>query len=105
MRAGVATSPTSKEKPGEPPEQQPERVLVGNLIGEDHVNYVLMYNMLTGIRIGVCVLLTQMGRRIADCFYRYRDAKPKYGGRLQMRTILHGTSSHLTCEPTCNGTA
>lgn len=27
--------------------------LVGNLIGEDHVNYVLMYNMLTGIRIGV----------------------------------------------------
>jgi len=26
---------------------------VGNLIGEDHVNYVLMYNMLTGIRIGV----------------------------------------------------
>ena len=30
------------------------KVLVGNLIGEDHVNYVLMYNMLTGIRIGVC---------------------------------------------------
>ena len=29
------------------------KVLVGNLIGEDHVNYVLMYNMLTGIRIGV----------------------------------------------------
>lgn len=27
--------------------------LVGNLIGEGHVNYVLMYNMLTGIRIGV----------------------------------------------------
>lgn len=53
------------------------KVLVGNLIGEDHVNYgssqssreaqrslalthhfspsVLMYNMLTGIRIGVCL--------------------------------------------------
>jgi hypothetical protein len=30
-----------------------EKVLVGNLIGEDHANYVLMYNMLTGIRIGV----------------------------------------------------
>lgn len=29
------------------------KVLVGNLIGEDHVNYVLCYNMLTGIRIGV----------------------------------------------------
>ncbi|OCH85483.1 SAICAR synthase-like protein [Obba rivulosa] len=27
--------------------------LVGNLIGEGHVNYVLMYNMLTGIRIAV----------------------------------------------------
>ena len=27
--------------------------LVGNLIGEDHINYVLMYNMLTGIRIAV----------------------------------------------------
>ena len=23
-------------------------------IDEDHVNYVLMYNMLTGIRVGVC---------------------------------------------------
>lgn len=31
----------------------PDKVLVGNLIGEDHANYVLMYNMLTGIRIGV----------------------------------------------------
>ena len=31
----------------------PEMPLVGNLIGEDHVNYILMYNMLTGIRIGV----------------------------------------------------
>lgn len=30
-----------------------KQVTVGNLIGEDHVNYVLMYNMLTGIRIGV----------------------------------------------------
>lgn len=30
-----------------------KQVAVGNLIGEDHVNYVLMYNMLTGIRIGV----------------------------------------------------
>jgi len=30
-----------------------DRPLVGNLIGEGHVNYVLMYNMLTGIRVGV----------------------------------------------------
>ena len=27
--------------------------LKGHLIGEDHVNYVLMYHMLTGIRIAV----------------------------------------------------
>jgi 1-phosphatidylinositol-4-phosphate 5-kinase len=38
----------------------PEMPLVGNLIGEDHVNYVLMYNMLTGIRIGVCFTLTSV---------------------------------------------
>lgn len=44
--AGAAAS-APKEKIEE------DKVLVGNLIGEDHVNYVLMYNMLTGIRIGV----------------------------------------------------
>lgn len=33
--------------------EKEQKVLVGNLIGEDHVNYVLMYNMLTGIRIAV----------------------------------------------------
>lgn len=36
-----------------PKEKEREEVLVGNLIGEDHVNYVLMYNMLTGIRVAV----------------------------------------------------
>ncbi len=30
-----------------------DRPLVGNLVGTDHVNYVLMYNMLTGIRVAV----------------------------------------------------
>ncbi len=37
-------------------EDQEPKVLVGKLIGADHENYVLMYNMLTGIRIGVSVL-------------------------------------------------
>lgn len=37
-------------------DEDKDKVLVGNLIGEDHVNYVLMYNMLTGIRIGVRLL-------------------------------------------------
>ncbi|KDN41903.1 hypothetical protein RSAG8_07120, partial [Rhizoctonia solani AG-8 WAC10335] len=30
-----------------------EKVMVGNLIGEGHSNYVLMYNMLNGIRVSV----------------------------------------------------
>jgi hypothetical protein len=30
-----------------------EEVMIGTRIGEDHANYVLMYNMLTGIRVGV----------------------------------------------------
>lgn len=52
--------PKIEEKPKEKPrekEKEETKVLVGNLIGEDHVNYVLMYNMLTGIRIGVSQLL------------------------------------------------
>ncbi|KIY64547.1 SAICAR synthase-like protein [Cylindrobasidium torrendii FP15055 ss-10] len=40
--------------------------LVGNLIGEDHVNYVLMYNMLTGIRIGVSRCQAKLNRPISD---------------------------------------
>ena len=59
-------------------------VLVGNLIGQDHANYVLMYNMLTGIRIGVrgsCsvstlpyCMLTRIRTR------RSRDVRPKRSG-------------------------
>lgn len=48
--AAPAAAPTLLRAPSKLPEDRP---LVGNLIGEDHVNYVLMYNMLTGIRIGV----------------------------------------------------
>lgn len=36
-----------------------DRVMIGTRIGEDHVNYVLMYNMLTGIRVSVSVLYTR----------------------------------------------
>ncbi|KAF9457591.1 hypothetical protein BDZ94DRAFT_1175187 [Collybia nuda] len=44
----------------------PDVVLVGNLIGEDHVNYVLMYNMLTGIRIGVSRCQAKIKRPLTD---------------------------------------
>ena len=56
MVDGVAGGEEIRDRPeGREPKKDKEeaRVLVGNLIGEDHVNYVLMYNMLTGIRIGV----------------------------------------------------
>ncbi|KAH9074290.1 SAICAR synthase-like protein [Lactarius deliciosus] len=42
------------------------RVLVGNLIGEGHVNYVLMYNMLTGIRIAVSRTQAKIKRTLTD---------------------------------------
>ncbi|KAF8155900.1 hypothetical protein B0H34DRAFT_660090 [Crassisporium funariophilum] len=46
--------------------QTQDMPLVGNLIGEDHVNYVLMYNMLTGIRIGVSRCQAKIKRPLTD---------------------------------------
>lgn len=40
--------------------------LVGNIINEGHVNYVLMYNMLTGIRIGVSRCQAKLKRPLRD---------------------------------------
>ncbi|CAL1698694.1 unnamed protein product [Somion occarium] len=53
------TRTTSIVKRGEQP-------LVGNLIGEDHVNYVLMYNMLTGIRIAVSRCQAKIRRPLTE---------------------------------------
>ncbi|KAG1738632.1 uncharacterized protein EDB91DRAFT_1249164 [Suillus paluster] len=47
-------------------QQEDERPLVGNLIGEDHANYVLMYNMLTGIRIAVSRYQAKIKRPLTD---------------------------------------
>ncbi|KAF7317027.1 Phosphatidylinositol phosphate kinase PIPK5 [Mycena chlorophos] len=49
-----------------------DRVLVGNIIGEDHANYVLMYNMLTGIRIGVSRCQAKIKRPLTDEDYTAR---------------------------------
>ncbi|KAI0686594.1 SAICAR synthase-like protein [Earliella scabrosa] len=49
-----------------------DRPLVGNLIGEDHVNYVLMYNMLTGIRIAVSRCQAKIRRPLTDEDYTAR---------------------------------
>ncbi|THG94944.1 hypothetical protein EW026_g6618 [Hermanssonia centrifuga] len=43
-----------------------EGPLVGNLIGEGHVNYVLMYNMLTGIRIAVSRCQAKIRRTLSE---------------------------------------
>ncbi|KAI0266149.1 hypothetical protein BC834DRAFT_935742 [Gloeopeniophorella convolvens] len=46
--------------------EEAPRVAVGNLIGEGHVNYVLMYNMLTGIRIAVSRTQAKIKRPLTD---------------------------------------
>ncbi|PWZ03671.1 SAICAR synthase-like protein, partial [Testicularia cyperi] len=48
------------------------KVLVGNLVGEGHANYVLMYNMLTGIRIGVSRCQAKMKRPLNDADFKAR---------------------------------
>ena len=56
-RAKQAEAERALTRSGTTLSRSDDRPLVGNLIGEDHVNYVLMYNMLTGIRIAVCIRL------------------------------------------------
>ncbi|TIC57965.1 hypothetical protein E3Q05_01019 [Wallemia mellicola] len=55
--------------------QSSDQPLVGNLIGEDHANYVLMYNMLTGIRIGVSRCQAKLRRPLTDADFK---AKHKF---------------------------
>lgn len=56
-----------------PKEKEREEVLVGNLIGEDHVNYVLMYNMLTGIRVAVSRCQAKIRRPLTDSDFTARN--------------------------------
>jgi 1-phosphatidylinositol-4-phosphate 5-kinase len=51
------------------------RALIGNVIGEEHDNFVLMYNMLTGIRIGVSRCQAKLKRPLTDADY---SAKHKF---------------------------
>ncbi|KAI9069654.1 SAICAR synthase-like protein [Trametes sanguinea] len=77
--ATIQGHPSTLEEPGEfadDIEQQVEQIrrermfddkrLVGNLIGEDRVMYVLMYNMLTGIRIAVSRCQAKIRRPLTD---------------------------------------
>ncbi|CAI2177055.1 1382_t:CDS:10 [Funneliformis geosporum] len=45
-------------------------VMIGTRIGEDHVNYVLMYNMLTGIRVGVSRCNAKMHKDLIDADFK-----------------------------------
>ena len=55
------------------------RALVGNIIGEGHANYILMYNMLTGIRIGVSAVQLRAALFPADSLYhRSHAARPSW---------------------------
>ncbi|EKM60150.1 uncharacterized protein PHACADRAFT_251043 [Phanerochaete carnosa HHB-10118-sp] len=47
-----------------------EKPVVGNLIGEGHVNYVLMFNMLTGIRVAVSRCQAKIRRSLTDEDYK-----------------------------------
>lgn len=55
--------------------------IVGNVVGEGHVNYILMYNMLTGIRVAVSLFtLFVLGHseRSLILLFRSRDVKPNH---------------------------
>lgn len=47
-------------------ETEEAKVLVGNLVGEGHRNYVLMYNMLTGIRVAVSRCQAKIKRPLTE---------------------------------------
>lgn len=48
------------------PDEEEDRVLMGTRISEGHQNYILMYNMLTGIRIAVGRVSAKPDRPIVD---------------------------------------
>ncbi|SPO28601.1 related to phosphatidylinositol-4-phosphate 5-kinase [Ustilago trichophora] len=68
-------SDRDRDRDRERDEDAEPKVLVGNLIGEGHANYVLMYNMLTGIRIGVSRCQAKMKRPLCDADF---TAKHKF---------------------------
>ncbi|KAG9309979.1 hypothetical protein JVU11DRAFT_10013 [Chiua virens] len=64
--AEEALTRSASRRRGSIGKEDENKVLVGNLIGEDHVNYVLMYNMLTGIRIAVSRCQAKIKRPLTD---------------------------------------
>ncbi|RXK35296.1 1-phosphatidylinositol-4-phosphate 5-kinase [Tremella mesenterica] len=89
----------SMEKPSAPivttkhKDKEEARVLVGNLIGEDHVNYVLMYNMLTGIRIGVSRCQAKIKRPLTAEDY---TARHKFSFDMRVEVLAFFVGNELT---------
>lgn len=75
--AEEALTRTTSRRRGSLGREDENKVLVGNLIGEDHVNYVLMYNMLTGIRIAVSFVAIMSSIYSSRCLSRSRGAKQR----------------------------
>lgn len=69
MRSGTVLA---RVKSGRKPTEEEPKALIGNVIGEEHDNYVLMYNMLTGIRIGVSRCQAKAKRPLTDADYSAR---------------------------------
>ena len=61
------------------PAQYVEALALTNLIEEHYVNYVLMYNMLTGIRIAVSMSIPKCTCPLITVS-RCRSVKPRFGG-------------------------
>ncbi|KDQ52108.1 hypothetical protein JAAARDRAFT_139180, partial [Jaapia argillacea MUCL 33604] len=65
-----------------------DRVVVGSWIGDNHVNHVLMYSMLTGIRIVVSVFLRSclLMRIVGVSFFEHRSPSTSSGNELTPAT-------------------
>jgi 1-phosphatidylinositol-4-phosphate 5-kinase len=53
-------------------EEEEDRVLVGTKVDQNHVNYVMAYNMLTGIRFTVSRTNAKMDRELTDADFSAR---------------------------------
>lgn len=101
--AALTRTDTRGTKTTKGDEQDDSKLHVGNVIGEDHVNYVLMYNMLTGIRIGVSRCQAKIRKALIDEDF---TAKHKYSFDMYVplispvltsstnASLVSGTNSH-----------
>lgn len=88
----------SRQKAWRKEREPDDNPLVGKLIGVDHVNYVLMYNMLTGIRIAVSTYFEDGEYRRLWSPCRFLDAKENPSESSSRTTSRLPTNTPLICE-------